>query len=126
MRGWVATMVERVPGVWTQLGDLGGHTQRAWAGLTAGKSVVVQEGLEWKLGAVHQELLGPTPTPLEQLLVDPVSPARCRCRTPTSRRPPSRNRAEDSRRGRTDRSCRIGHSIATSPPSAPSPRPVGC
>lgn len=55
-----------------QIGDLGGHVERAWLGLIAKHSPHVLEAIEGNLAAMRDELAGDTASPLERLLVAQV------------------------------------------------------
>jgi hypothetical protein len=50
-------------------GDMSRHAENTLIGKLAGKDVAVREGLRCKMEALRAELAGPTPTPLERLLV---------------------------------------------------------
>jgi hypothetical protein len=66
-------MLDTNPQVWLNLGDLAAHAERAWVGLAAGPDLALGESLCRKLAALKAELAGPTPSPLERLLVDRVA-----------------------------------------------------
>jgi hypothetical protein len=53
-------------------GNLAAHAEAALIRKFAGKDLAVSEGLRRKLGSLRAELAGPTPTPLERLLVGRV------------------------------------------------------
>lgn len=64
--------MDLAPGLWAQRGDLALVMQQMLIGLVASKSLVVQETIARKCTALTQELAGPTPSPLERLLVERV------------------------------------------------------
>jgi hypothetical protein len=64
--------MDLAPGLWAQRGDLVQVMQQTLIGLVASKNLVVQENIARKCAALTQELAGPTPTPLERLLVERV------------------------------------------------------
>jgi hypothetical protein len=53
-------------------GDLAAHAENALIRKLSGKDLALSEGLRRKLGALRAELAGPTPTPLERMLVGRV------------------------------------------------------
>ena len=53
-------------------GNLAAHAENALIRKFSGKDLAVSEGLRRKLGALRAELAGPTPTPLERLLVERI------------------------------------------------------
>ena len=65
--------MDRSPSVWVQGGDMARATQRALIGQAAGNNLVIRETLARKYAALTQELAGPTPSPLERLLVERVA-----------------------------------------------------
>ena len=62
--------MDLTPGFWEQRGDMAHATQTALIRQTAGQNLMVQESLARKCQALTQELAGPTPSPLERLLVE--------------------------------------------------------
>jgi len=66
------TYMDRSPGLWEQRGDMAHATQRAVIQHAAGNNLLVQESLVRKCQALTQELAGPTPSPLERLLVERI------------------------------------------------------
>jgi hypothetical protein len=53
-------------------GNLAAHAEHALIGKFSGNNLAVSEGLRRKLDSLRAELAGPTPTPLERLLVERV------------------------------------------------------
>lgn len=66
-------VLDRRPELWRRLGDLAAHAELAWVGEIAGANPALAEVLTRKVAALKQELGGPTPSPLERLLVDRVA-----------------------------------------------------
>jgi hypothetical protein len=64
--------MERIPGLWAARGDLAKATQKALIKQMAGQNLLVQETFARKCAALTQELAGPTPSPVEQLLVERI------------------------------------------------------
>ena len=64
--------MDRTPGLWAQQGDVAKAIQTQLIGLVASKNLVVQENIARKCAALTHELAGPTPSPLERLLVERV------------------------------------------------------
>jgi hypothetical protein len=62
--------LDRHPEIWRSYGDLAGHAIGAWVGLIAGQDLALKESLERRLDAMRKDLAGPSPTPLESLLVE--------------------------------------------------------
>lgn len=60
------------PEIWQHCGELAAITRNAWVDLIAGNDLVVAESLQRKVAAMKAELLEPSPSPLERLLVDRV------------------------------------------------------
>lgn len=59
--------------VWQRLGDLAAHAELAWVGEIAGANPALAEVLTRKVGSLKEDLGGPTPSPLERLLIDRVA-----------------------------------------------------
>jgi hypothetical protein len=59
--------------LWKDFGDLSLHAQGALVKLVGGTDLMLTECIWRKLAALRAELAGPTPTRLEQLLVDRVA-----------------------------------------------------
>src|SRR4051794_36738638 len=64
--------LEADPSLWETYGDLAVQAQAAWLDLLAGKNLLLSEAVQQKLGALRAELGGPSPSPLERLLVERV------------------------------------------------------
>ncbi len=64
--------MDQAPGFWEQRGDMGQLTQTALIQHIAGKNLMVQENIARKCAALTKELAGPTPSPLERLLVERI------------------------------------------------------
>jgi len=66
-------VLDRRPELWRKLGDLAAHVELAWIGEVAGANPALAEVLARKVAALKRELGGPSPSPLERLLVDRVA-----------------------------------------------------
>jgi hypothetical protein len=53
-------------------GDMVRNTENTLIGAAAGKDLMVREALKRKLAVMRDELAGPTPTPLDKLLIDRI------------------------------------------------------
>ncbi len=60
------------PELWRVTGDLARHVRDSWIGVIAGTDLIARESLTRTTAALAADLAGPTPTTLEQLLVDRV------------------------------------------------------
>ncbi len=60
------------PAAWRDLGDLGRLGRTSLIAKIGGKNTVISEALERRVGALREELGGPAPPPLEQLLIDRI------------------------------------------------------
>lgn len=60
------------PDVWREVGDLAAHALEAWVGVVAGPDLVLAESVRRRIDGLRAELSGPSPTPLEELLVERV------------------------------------------------------
>jgi hypothetical protein len=58
------------PELWRQFGDLAGHVRAALLALASGKSLLAKESISRRLDELQAELAGPSPSPLEKLLVE--------------------------------------------------------
>lgn len=65
-------LIDGLPGLWEAYGNLAAEAEGALVDLYAGGSVVTREALQRKLAAMRVELAGPSPSPLETLLVERV------------------------------------------------------
>jgi hypothetical protein len=54
-------------------GNLAGYAERALIGKLSSKDLTVSEGVRLKLESLRAELAGPSPTPLERLLVERIA-----------------------------------------------------
>jgi hypothetical protein len=57
------------PEIWQRYGDLGRQAEAAWVQLVCGPNLLLRESLSRKLEELRAELAGPSPSPLERLLV---------------------------------------------------------
>ena len=64
--------LDQTPALWQSVGDMAYQAQAALIERASGTNLLLQESLGRQLEALRQELLGPAPTPLEQLLVDRI------------------------------------------------------
>ena len=60
------------PALWQHYGDLSKQAEAAWADSTAGPDLHLRECLLRRAEALREELGGPTPSPVERLLVERV------------------------------------------------------
>lgn len=60
------------PEVWRRCGDLAAQARELWLGLVAGSDLFVAESVRRKLDELKAELSGPSPTPLESLVIERV------------------------------------------------------
>ncbi|WP_417385391.1 hypothetical protein [Gimesia sp.] len=60
------------PILWTQAGDLALQAQASWVNLIGGQDKHLKQCLVRKVNDIKQELSGPSPSPLEKLLVERV------------------------------------------------------
>jgi len=58
--------------IWEQMGNLAFQAKRAMVEAAVGDREILQKAVYRKLAKMHEELAGPAPTPLEQLLVERV------------------------------------------------------
>lgn len=68
----VRGIFDREPRLWKSIGDLGQETERRWIAAYAGEQAVVAEALARQVAAMRADLAGPSPSPLEALLVERV------------------------------------------------------
>jgi hypothetical protein len=67
------SVLDNRPELWRRLGDLAAHVELAWVGEVAGPNPALAEVLTRKVADLKRELGGPTPSPLERLLVDRIA-----------------------------------------------------
>ena len=60
------------PELWGEVGNLAREAELALVRAASGANIVAKEAILRKLASLKRELAGPTPTPLERLLVDRV------------------------------------------------------
>ena len=65
-------VLDAQPEIWQTCGDLASHARTAWIELAAGDNLVARESLTRQVAAQEAELAGPSPSPLERLLVERV------------------------------------------------------
>lgn len=58
------------PEIWQTVGDLARHCELAWSDLTAGDDHLMVESIKRQVADMKVQLAGPTPSPLESILVD--------------------------------------------------------
>lgn len=58
--------------LWRTAGNIGVQAQAAWAKLTCGRNLYLQECLVQRTNALKHELTGESPTPIEKLLVERI------------------------------------------------------
>lgn len=66
-------LLDERPEIWQQIGDLSLHAEEALLTLVAGSDLLARESIARKLRSLRDELVGPSPTPLEQLAVDRIA-----------------------------------------------------
>jgi hypothetical protein len=57
------------PEIWQHYGDLGGLTEQAWLEQISGPDLCMRESMRFRLEALKKDLAGPSPSPLESLLI---------------------------------------------------------
>jgi|SRR5579884_2000273 len=70
---WLRRALDADPELWRRHGDLAAQAQASWIALVAGPDLVLRECLERKMDELRAELAGPSPSPLERLLVERVT-----------------------------------------------------
>lgn len=60
------------PALWVHYGNLAGQTEAAWVVLAAGQDLHLRECLLRRAASLREELAGPSPSPVEKLLVERV------------------------------------------------------
>jgi hypothetical protein len=66
-------LLDQCPEVWTHVGDLARHAEAAWLDLISAGDRLVAESAKRRVALLKSQLAGPTPSPLESLLVDQVA-----------------------------------------------------
>jgi hypothetical protein len=61
------------PRIWQNYGDLAQQSEASLIVLAAGENILLAESLQRKLSALKEDLGGPSPSPLERLLVERVT-----------------------------------------------------
>ena len=61
------------PWLWRRAGDLSAAAERAWIDLVVGADAFKSESVRRRLAELKEQLRGPSPTPLESMLVDLVT-----------------------------------------------------
>ena len=61
------------PAFWQQVGDLAGVVERRLIESQTGGNLLLQEGIRRNLSTMKAELPGPSPTPLESMLVERIT-----------------------------------------------------
>jgi hypothetical protein len=75
----IKQFLDEHPQVWSELGDLARHAEEAMIRLIAGDNLFVAECIRRDLAALREELAGPSPSPLERILIQRV--VLCRLQT---------------------------------------------
>jgi hypothetical protein len=65
-------LLDAEPDLWREAGDLARYAEAQWVDVAAGQNAFLREAAKRHLAALKAELLGPCPTPLEELLVSQV------------------------------------------------------
>ena len=60
------------PELWKRMGDLVAHVEEALLTLAAGKSLLARESIRRRMDELRADLAGPSPSPVEKLLIDRV------------------------------------------------------
>src|SRR5436309_120325 len=61
------------PELWQRYRDLAAHAETAWIERAGGLDPVLKQAMAGKVAELKAELAGPSPTPLERLLVERVA-----------------------------------------------------
>ena len=69
----IREMFDREPSLCNALGDLARLAEESLITVASGDNPLTKESLQYKLRGLKEELAGPSPTPLEQLLVERVT-----------------------------------------------------
>jgi len=65
-------LIEAAPDLWTDLGDLARQARLAWLDLIGGGVSPLSDATTRAMAALHLDIVGPAPTPLERLLADRI------------------------------------------------------
>jgi hypothetical protein len=63
-------MLDERPEIWMTVGDAGKLAERAWFTLLAARNALVEQSMPRRHKELKAELAGPSPSPLEKVLVD--------------------------------------------------------
>lgn len=66
------------PEIWQHYGNLPNIVQQNWLNLIAGEDLLFSESVRRELDTIREELAGPSPTPLERILVDRILASQVR------------------------------------------------
>jgi hypothetical protein len=65
-------VLDKHPELWQHFGNLALQTQESWLLLISGKDLYLAESLRLHLDTMRKEMAGPSPSPLDRLLVDRI------------------------------------------------------
>lgn len=65
-------LLDQRPDLWSGVGDLAALVEQGWIHLLAQRDLFLQEALLRQLAEMRANLAGPSPTPIEKLLVDRI------------------------------------------------------
>jgi hypothetical protein len=68
----VRQLFDLAPERWSAFGDVAANAQQSWVRVVSGENELVNEAVHRQLDRMKAELAGPSPTPLEGLLVDRI------------------------------------------------------
>src|SRR5690349_18890584 len=66
------SLLDSRPDLWKKVGDLAEHAELITLRLVAGENLHVMEAVQRKLAELKLELAGPSPTPMEKILVERI------------------------------------------------------
>jgi hypothetical protein len=66
-------LLDEHPELWRQMGDLSWQAEQGLVGLASGPSLLARESIGRRLAELKAELAGPSPSPLEKLLVERIA-----------------------------------------------------
>src|SRR5262249_2835477 len=72
VQGPLRDLLDNRPELWQRMGDLVGHVGEALLTLASGKSLLARESIRRRIDELRADLAGPSPSPVERLLVDRV------------------------------------------------------